>query len=62
MKIANSKAELILGGMLFAFLACVMLLIMIERVEVAAGADECAGMAENFMQADFPPGTARAKK
>ena len=62
MKIANSKAELVLGGLLLAILACVMLLIMIERVEMAVGADECAGMAENFMQADFPPGTARARK
>lgn len=58
MKIAASKAELVLGGLLLAILACVMLLIMIERVETAVG----AGMAERFMQADFPPGTARPGK
>lgn len=62
MKIASSKAELFMGGLALAILGCVMLLIMIERVEVAVGADECAGMAENFRQADFAPGTARAGK
>jgi hypothetical protein len=52
MRYARSLAQAIVGTLLFIALLGVMLVVMIERVEVAVAGDECAG----FAQQDFEAG------